>query len=885
MLYLQTGTNNNNLTKVSTTKPLIKYILDYTPQTSNGKDENGNKQFKETKAKYIISGTLKNGVTTRSNENLLTRDALILDIDHLTRHDVSTMYNNLSKHFNNIEWLAYPSINSNLNWVNRQTHIYENKGYGYRLIFTVDRSFKENERKSLITNVCKKIGVKDDPRAEQWSQVMGLPVKNIHTKNMDNFLKYHEGQPLKVDNYITSSIPIKTPTTVATNGNDNIYPIDDADAISLLETWSKRHHDYLNDESNFSNILIGLIGYYQREEISYNVLTQAMTILAVGNDEWANDNMRKLKAHFNYSANDPDKSFSEFFSSSTIDKFKSVKMTTKLLISKMKHTHDEWLEKINEQIRLEHPKAQAKSTLSQSAIANLIRMYVPIFKTTSRSDALLCVYNFDNGIYDANDQYIAKLVDKLEENYNEKQTKEVRRKLLLRSQVMTLETRPTLISVNNGIYDQVKKELHPHDPSYRFITKDITNFNKHAKEPKYQLSDGGYWTPSNFIKDLSCTDRQIETLLYQIIADSANGNFSREQAVFLLGNQTGGLSNNGSNGKSTFQDLIQGIVGDENTANLKVDEMKKQFSMELLIGTTVNIGDDLQSNVYIDNSSNFNSAVTGDMIYTDRKYKTPVSFRYTGTIIQSTNELPKFHNKTGGTYRRMIIVPFNAHFAPSKDGKNIKGLFIKTKETREWLLKKALEMPFFTEYTQPDASKNLMDEFKLENDTVRQFFNEIMMYLPIARIASKPLYREYRNWCNENGDNRPLKKANFITQIKGILNEQQNKITTISMQAFADIAKSKDNRNDLIVQSLPLMQCQYTYKKATSLARYSTYSSSYSDTTIYYANNGQDRCFIFPTRELLIDTLSLHDSLPNRDSPEYDKINRRISDNQKRLIK
>jgi putative DNA primase/helicase len=29
----------------------------------------------------------------------------------------------------------------------------------------------------------------------------------------------------------------------------------------------------------------------------------------------------------------------------------------------------------------------------------------------------------------------------------------------------------------------------------------------------------------------------------------------------------------------------------------------------------------------------------------------------------------------------------------------------------------------------------------------------------------------------------------------------------------------------------------------------------------------------------------LHDNLPNRDSPEYDKINRQISDYQKRLIK
>jgi len=73
--------------------------------------------------------------------------------------------------------------------------------------------------------------------------------------------------------------------------------------------------------------------------------------------------------------------------------------------------------------------------------------------------------------------------------------------------------------------------------------------------------------------------------------------------------------------------------------------MDKRFMINELIGKTVNIGDDLQSNVYIDNSSNFNSAVTGDVIFTDRKNKTPVSFRFKGTVIQSTNEMPSFKNR------------------------------------------------------------------------------------------------------------------------------------------------------------------------------------------------------------------------------------------------
>lgn len=102
------------------------------------------------------------------------------------------------------------------------------------------------------------------------------------------------------------------------------------------------------------------------------------------------------------------------------------------------------------------------------------------------------------------------------------------------------------------------------------------------------------------------------------------------------------------------------------------------------------------------------------------------------------------------------------------------------------------------------------------------------------------------------------------------------------MQNFDDIAKSKDNRNNLIIDKLPLIQCRYTYSNIVPTTKYANYTDSEN---ISYASSNQGRSFRFPLRELLIDTLNLHDNLPNRDSPEYDKINRQISDYQKRLIK
>lgn len=175
-----------------------------------------------------------------------------------------------------------------------------------------------------------------------------------------------------------------------------------------------------------------------------------------------------------------------------------------------------------------------------------------------------------------------------------------------------------------------------------------------------------------------------------------------------------------------------------------------------------------------------------------------------------------------------------------------------------------------------------MSEFKVDNDTVRQFFIEVMSKLPIARIDSQPLYQSYQNWCNDNGYKNPLAKQTFIKQIKGILNEQQNKIDSISMQVFDDIAKNKDNRNEMITKYLPLLRCSYGYSYIYPTSKYSSYVD---DNGINYVSNRQKRSFKFPLRELLFEVLDLYDNLPDEDNLEYEKNNRKIIDYQKRLIK
>lgn len=659
--------------------------------------------------------------------------------------------------------------------------------------------------------------------------------------------------------------------------------VPDRNAINLLKNWAKNNIEYISDEINLQNVFSGLTAYYHNEIISKSVLNRIPKIFSEFNRRSNKSNENIFLSSFNYAVLDLRSTFTEYFTADDPTAFTVKKVTKSFLIKQLRKAYKARLDQINAErkAKAEHPnKIKEITCLSESGLASLLLRYIPMFKTKNTEDTMLCIYDFDKGIYDTNDLYLGELVDKLDSQSSERMVYNVRYKLILRTQVKVLEENKYLYPVQNGIYDKRNQKLTPYSPAFRYITQVATPYDRNAQEPRYELQNGEFWTPTNFIKDLACNDPEIEHLLYEVIDDSVNGSYSREQAIFLLGKKNGGLSHNGSNGKGTYQDLIQAIAGEENTAHLRADVMNERFAINGLLGKTVNIGDDLQANTYIADSSNFNGAVSGDALHADVKNKKAIEFRFKGAMIQSTNDLPSFKNKTGGTYRRMVIVPFNAHFNASEDGKNIKSVYIKTIETRKWFLKKALEMPFFSEFTVPTKSKQLIDDFKTDNDTIRLFVNEEMSNIPIARIGGKPLYKLYQDWSERNGYKRPYVKQQFTKQVSGVLLDDPENIQKITMQQFDDIATNKDNREKLINKILPIFKCDFEYSNRATTKEYSNYSSGDID----FFSKGQDRAYCFSIRELLCDTLEVFDSLPKKDSPEFEKQNNKLKSLQSKLI-
>ena len=397
----------------------------------------------------------------------------------------------------------------------------------------------------------------------------------------------------------------------------------------------------------------------------------------------------------------------------------------------------EELERINEQLEAEGSKKRV-NTLSIPQTIKILRQYIEFCIFDEMEGARLAMYQPDKGIYTQNTTIIERVL-----NYTEYGARSARFTELIKALARIAPIRPKtvdkdLITVKNGVVDLKKMKLLPFSHKYVFDTTIDTAYNPNIKEP---CIDG--WTPSQWLNDLACGNNQIKLLLLQVIADAVNGNYSRRKAILLYGN--------GSNGKGTFQALIENIVGLQNCANLKINQFSERFALSQLIGKTVVIGDDLGAGIYIDDSGAFNSVITNDAVLIEFKGQQMFSTRLYCTVIQSTNEMPKMRNRSDGTYRRLIIVPFNAKFKDDGDNWKIKDEYIHREDVKEWFLQEALKLKF-DKFIEPDISKDLMEQYKQENDPVADFkaniFDELVKS-GMTQFPSKQLYEIFCNYCDQ----------------------------------------------------------------------------------------------------------------------------------------
>lgn len=153
-------------------KSIIGFFSEYVPKDINMPDDlEEQKKLKTIGIDGFIAGEMK--ALIRKNENVISRDCAILDLDDVILSE-SDLVETIKQKFNKFDYVLYPTVSHGI------------KGVRYRLVLPLSQSVKEQEYKLLIRFLSNKIlkGVihEVDQSNTTWSQIQLLPVLTQHVK-------------------------------------------------------------------------------------------------------------------------------------------------------------------------------------------------------------------------------------------------------------------------------------------------------------------------------------------------------------------------------------------------------------------------------------------------------------------------------------------------------------------------------------------------------------------------------------------------------------------------------------------------------------------------------------------------------------------------------
>lgn len=252
------------------------------------------------------------------------------------------------------------------------------------------------------------------------------------------------------------------------------------------------------------------------------------------------------------------------------------------------------------------------------------------------------------------------------------------------------------------------------------------------------------------------------TALLEMVGYSLMPYADRDRCAFLYGFTA-------SNGKSRTLNVVEDLAGRKNVAGVQPAYFKDQHHCAHLDGKLVNIVTDLEASEPLAAGA-VKRIGSGEMMTVAHKHKDPFDIVPFVTCWTGTNHLPKVFDRSGGFWRRALVLTFNRSFAPHERDEDLRD-------------KLAAEMPGILNlalayyaaslrngWTEPPSSVEAVRAWRAANDPIAAFVRSECTLWPTASVGSTPLYNRYVQWAQDSGHS-PMSHTKFtpeILQMEGV---------------------------------------------------------------------------------------------------------------------
>jgi putative DNA primase/helicase len=143
-------------------------------------------------------------------------------------------------------------------------------------------------------------------------------------------------------------------------------------------------------------------------------------------------------------------------------------------------------------------------------------------------------------------------------------------------------------------------------------------------------------------------------------------NHTKAQKAFFL-------KGDGQDGKSVICDVIEGVVGKENTTQMNFESFNKEFYNASIIGKTASISRESKRVKFKEdvNTGTFKALVGGDTIQINIKNKPIQSIKPFCKLIFAVNHYPEVPDNSHGFARRVINIPFRRRVPQNEINTNL----------------------------------------------------------------------------------------------------------------------------------------------------------------------------------------------------------------------
>ncbi len=306
-----------------------------------------------------------------------------------------------------------------------------------------------------------------------------------------------------------------------------------------------------------------------------------------------------------------------------------------------------------------------------------------------------------------------------------------------------------LLAFRNGLLNVLDGSFIPCSPDHIITNRIDWDYNPNAYDA---LTD-------QTLNKIACGDASIRALLEEATGYCLFRRNELGKAFILTGS--------GSNGKSTFLNMLKFMLGKDNVSSLDLKKLADRFSTVMLFGRLANIGDDISDEFVVDTSI-FKKIVTGESIDAEQKGQPKFEFEPFVKLFFSANNIPRMGKGRDweAIKRRLIIIPFNARFSKEDpDFVPFIGDQLKRQEAIEYLIRLGIEglrrVLENRDFTPSEKVQKELDDYEESNNPILAFVRECGeegYYIENAPTAE--VYGRYAEFCIAN-NLKPMSRIEF----------------------------------------------------------------------------------------------------------------------------